>query len=132
MNKPDYKSKENIIATITAAFDGKQCERRVTPEDDWRTLTVTGIFYSLSLGCEVRIKPEAERVPLEPCDVPPGSIFMHPKWQPGTWESVIQVKDYFIMMASGNECTFRRLYSQGWLIKRPGEAEFSPCSKEAK
>jgi hypothetical protein len=78
-----------------------------------------------------RIKPKPQKVPLEPCDVPPGSVFRQ--------ESDL---DGYIMPTSvseragcyfHDEVVFRRTWaelSNGWQIKRPTDTEWQPCWKE--
>jgi hypothetical protein len=89
-----------------------------------------------SFNPRYRIKPKPQKVPLEPCDVPPGSVIGR--------LFVGDSKIYFWVMvthcgpgsvsyndgASGYIVGYSELMQEGWQIKRPTDTEWQPCYKE--
>lgn len=80
--------------------------------------------------------PESPKmVPLEASDVPPGS-YIKQRSNP-YWSSVITVNPHGVVSAPfgfGLELTtapFQLLFTEGWLILRPGSTTWQKCEKEA-
>ena len=75
---------------------------------------------------QIRIKPGPEMVPLEPCDVPPGSAIR----QVGSdsWGMVTYKQGAEISVANFGTVPFSKLHPT-YEIKRPGE-DWRPCAKE--
>ncbi len=77
-------------------------------------------------------EPPAQRVPLEAKDIPPGSAIKRP--DDPSWAMVVVCMTTAIESAhSGGTWNTRlkELMSEGWLILRPGQTEWEPCSKPA-
>lgn len=75
-------------------------------------------------------------VPLEAGDVPPGSVFRWHNWTAASYRTPLEVYESTgVMMIRGGEIkphSWDELKEDGWLIKRPGSADWQPCSKEEK
>lgn len=94
-------------------------------------------WCSLTSGCYAHkpqriIVPIAKpRVPLEPCDVPPGTC-IKPSDEYVGWGMVCEVDVTGIHLAQSRHLSFNNLMDNNWSIKRPTDTEWLPCSKEAK
>jgi hypothetical protein len=108
--------------------------------DRWEMIkSVFGDLYPGVLYRTTRPLPKPKkRVPLEPEDVPLGSVFTHNSvqqhlfWQPIT---VIGTGVLFAELAMGEDKGFIQEKNwdslmRSWKIKRPGTTEFVPCWKE--
>jgi hypothetical protein len=73
--------------------------------------------------------PQRELVPLEASDVPPGSVIRFP--QMTGWGMVTGVGVSGVTGPEGDERPWCDLMDDGGEILRPGQTEWSPCSKAA-
>jgi hypothetical protein len=105
--------------TIEVSCDESTWVQTFIPE--WRSK----LFY--------RIKPKPQKVPLEPCDVPPGSVIRGAAWQ-GKWSQcyifVLEVTPDGVFASRGWEIYTWKALSESWQIKRPTDTEWQPCWKE--
>jgi hypothetical protein len=85
---------------------------------------------STSHGPRYRIKPKPQKVPLEPCDVPPGSVFRAKEYASGRWKAPVEVSEHGVNFERRSTMTFQQLSESGWQIKRPTDTEWQPCCKE--
>jgi hypothetical protein len=119
-----------------AAFAaGKKIQYRSDNDPIW-TDTKTPIWFSKAgnnFNPQYRIKPEPQWVPLEPKDVPPGSVIRGSSWQSrwlNCFIAVLETSPDGVYVNRFNECiTYARLASD-WQIKRPNQ-DWQPCKKEA-
>ena len=98
--------------------------------DQWGQITYQSFLDSN--GCAfLRLASKPQKVPLQPKDIPPGSVVSHPDWYPHSWAivaEVIESKDtVWIGRTDGVHRTFQQLCDEGWTIKRPGDATWKPC-----
>ena len=88
---------------------------------------------SSKVNARYRIKPKPQKVPLEPCDVPPGSVIRGAAWQ-GKWSQcyifVLEVTPDGVFASRGWEIYTWKALSESWQIKRPTDTEWQPCYKE--
>lgn len=85
-----------------------------------------------------RRKPKPVRVPLDPEDVPPGSVFRHPQWAAASYRVPKEVNEYGVGGIAARYHAFKDLMDDGWLINRPNKrfassgmpSEWEPCWKE--
>jgi len=86
-----------------------------------------------SVNPRYRIKPKPQKVPLEPCDVPPGSVIRGIGWE-SSWEMcylhVIGVTPSGVMVSRASEVYEWKGLMYSWQIKRPTDTEWQPCYKE--
>lgn len=85
---------------------------------------------STSHGPRYRIKPKPQKVPLEPCDVPPGSLIRNGLNNPNRWYAVLSVGHSGLATCEDSLKTFEYLKGSDWQIKRPTDTEWQPCWKE--
>jgi len=85
---------------------------------------------STSHGPRYRIKPKPQKVPLEPCDVPPGSVIRNGLNNPNRWYAVLSVGHSGLATCEDSLKTFEYLKGSDWQIKRPADTEWQPCCKE--
>jgi hypothetical protein len=85
---------------------------------------------STSHGPRYRIKPKPQKVPLEPCDVPPGSVIRNGLNNPNRWYAVLSVGHSGLAICEDSLKTFEYLKGSDWQIKRPADTEWQPCYKE--
>jgi hypothetical protein len=78
---------------------------------------------------EYRIKPKQQKVPLEPCDVPPGSVIRDENNNAGRWYFVLSVGPSGLVTCEDTLKPFQYLKDLEWQIKRPTDTEFQPCWK---
>ncbi len=77
-------------------------------------------------------KPKTVKVPLEPSDIPPGSIIgIRFRAATGTWFAVQGIASSGVLIATAEGIVRFDLLAKDWEIKRPGE-EWKPCYKEVK
>jgi hypothetical protein len=100
---------------------------------EWRDFTGLKAAFERDLGIIWRIKPKPQKVPLEPCDVPPGSVIRGAAWQ-GKWSQcyifVLEVTPDGVFASRGWEIYTWKALSESWQIKRPTDTEWQPCWKE--
>ena len=76
MNKEELKE---LAAVLNGIADGKAWEFTGHPtcSDDWFEANAEAdpLVMSCHYGRQIRLKPEQQKVPLEPSDAPPGSAF---------------------------------------------------------
>ena len=75
---------------------------------------------------EYRIKPELQKVPLGPEDVPPGSVL---RVQEGGWKMIIGATPEGVNTLDHGLINYGLIQDNIWQIKRPGE-DWQPCWKE--
>jgi hypothetical protein len=102
--------------TIEVSCDESTWVQTFIPE--WRS----NLFY--------RIKPKPQKVPLEPCDVPPGSVFRAKEYASGRWKAPVEVSEHGVNFERRSTMTFQQLSESGWQIKRPTDTEWQPCWKK--
>lgn len=91
---------------------------------------MTTISFMAKASC-YRIKPTPVLVPLECTDIPPGSVFRHPRWTNGVYWSPVKVMYNLVAFSMDTDrITYIYLMNHGYEIKRPGE-DWKPCSKDA-
>jgi hypothetical protein len=101
---------------------------------EWKDFTGLKAAFERDLGIIWRIKPKPQKVPLEPCDVPPGSVIRY-KLAKATefWWMITSVSDDGVYVCSGNTgitfVDFQRAMKE-MEIKRPTDTEWQPCYKE--
>jgi len=83
-----------------------------------------------SVNPRYRIKPKPQKVPLEPCDVPPGSLIRNGLNNPNRWYAVLSVGHSGLATCEDSLKTFEYLKGSDWQIKRPTDTEWQPCWKE--
>jgi hypothetical protein len=100
---------------------------------EWKDFTGLKPAFERDLGIIWRIKPKPQKVPLEPCDVPPGSVIRGAAWQ-GKWSQcyifVLEVTPDGVFASRGWEIYTWKALSESWQIKRPTDTEWQPCYKE--
>jgi hypothetical protein len=74
-----------------------------------------------------RIKPKPQKVPLEPCDVIPGSVI---RLQEGNWKMILGVTSEGVHTLEHGLVGYSALNNSLWQIKRPTDTEWQPCYKE--
>lgn len=87
---------------------------------------------------EVTPKPPKMRVPLEPEDVPPGSVFRRVHWDVAAWGMIVSVLEsgLVVMVGMNREPTFLRFATlatedpNDGLISTDGGKTWEPCWKE--
>jgi len=102
--------------TIEVSCDESTWVQTFIPE--WRS----NLFY--------RIKPKPQKVPLEPCDVPPGSLIRNGLNNLNRWYAVLSVGHSGLATCTDSLKTFEYLKGSDWQIKRPTDTEWQPCYKE--
>lgn len=102
--------------TIEVSCDESTWVQTFIPE--WRS----NLFY--------RIKPKPQKVPLEPCDVPPGSLIRNGLNNPNRWYAVLSVGHSGLATCEDSLKTFEYLKGSDWQIKRPTDTDWQPCWKE--
>lgn len=79
-------------------------------------------------------QPLTHTVPLEAADVPPGSVIRNKKWQPHHYEPVYPLPSKGMLVhgcgSHSSTITFKELSERNYLILRPGQSEWQPCSKQ--
>lgn len=116
---------------------GVVIEVKFNPEQEWRQLNM----LAESLDEEnrehlytYRRKPEPKRVPLEPKDVPPGSVIRHKTWLSFTWAPVAPVQLGLLVMCQPADPTKELMFlswgelTAGWSICTDRRT-WTPCSK---
>ncbi len=77
-------------------------------------------------------EPEPQWVPLEPADVPPGSVIRgngwHESWS-NCFVAILETSPTGIYLNRQDTCVTWEALSRDWQIKRPGE-DWQPCRKE--
>jgi hypothetical protein len=97
---------------------------------EWKDFTGLRAAFERDLGIIWRIKPKPQKVPLEPCDVPPGSVIRNGLNNPNRWYAVLSVGHSGLATCEDSLKTFEYLKSSDWQIKRPNDTEWQPCYKE--
>lgn len=72
-------------------------------------------------------------VPLEPCDVPPGSVFRQPHYNQGVWSAAIAVNSTEVALVCHNPDLAIYSYQelqQKWQISRDNGKTWSRCEKQ--
>jgi hypothetical protein len=83
---------------------------------------------STSHGPRYRIKPKPQKVPLEPCDVPPGSVL---RCLEASWRTILSItRDIVRLDGTGNISLETLSKNEAWQIKRPTDTDWQPCYKE--
>lgn len=72
MNKEELKE---LAATLSGIADGERWERTNSITGEWCDPDHCGPELCLVMGRKIRLKPEQQKAPLGPGDVPPGSAF---------------------------------------------------------
>jgi hypothetical protein len=82
-------------------------------------------------GLNLRNKAtQPQKVPLELCDVPPGSVIRNGLNNPNRWYAVLSVGHSGLATCEDSLKTFEYLKGSDWQIKRPTDTEWQPCCKE--
>lgn len=92
-----------------------------------------------SVNPRYRIKPKPQKVPLEPCDVPPGSVIRgqgeaknpnHAGWCMITSASATGIRIWRHSDENPSEITWQTLMDAESQVWRPTDTEWQPCCKE--
>jgi hypothetical protein len=119
------KPQPDPYAKLKAAHAaGKVIQCRINELDEWDDSSPS--WYQPP-HC-YRIKPEQQKVPLDPGDVPPGSVIRDSKTPLGRWFLVLSVGPSGLATNSDSLKTFDSL-TDGWEIIRPTDTEWQPCYK---
>jgi len=115
---------KDYLPLVKALSEGKVIQYRVTTDSPWANLDDPGLQAPPEL---YRICPEKKRVPLEPSDVPPGSVIWETGWPPGTWEMVTGIEGAGVRYADALR-DWEYLMREARIL-RPGK-DWANCWKE--
>lgn len=98
---------------------------------------ITGRDLEMDIGCSIRIKeyriaPKEEWIPLEACDMPPGSVARQSLDMEGEWSAIVDVAGSGVTIMLQLEEKFVEwddLLNDEWEIRYPGSTEWVPCRK---
>jgi hypothetical protein len=129
--KPEQQPQEPWAAEKAAFAAGETIQYSSGYNPAWSdVLDPMWLPASTIQGPRYRIKPKTQKVPLEPCDVPPGSVFRAKEYASGRWKAPVEVSEHGVNFERRSTMTFQQLFESGWQIKRPTDTEWQPCYKE--
>jgi len=129
--KPEQQPEEPWAAEKAAFAAGETIQYSSGYNPIWvDVLDPMWLTASTSHGPRYRIKPKPQKVPLEPCDVPPGSLIRNGLNNPNRWYAVLSVGHSGLATCEDSLKTFEYLKGSDWQIKRPTDTEWQPCWKE--
>lgn len=96
-------------------------------ERKWESLT-SGCYAHK--GQRIIVSVAKPRVPLEPCDIPPGTC-IKPSNEYVGWGMICEVDSSGVHLGESRHLSFNNLMNNNWSIKRPTDTEWQPASKEA-
>jgi hypothetical protein len=123
--RPIRQQPEKWAAEKAAFAAGETIQHKpiLHPDVAWKNTSVP-IWADDSI---YRIKPKPQKVKLEPCDVPPGSVI---RSDLDHWFMVLMVRHNGVMIHTRMDVLEWDYLQRHWEIKRPTDTEWQPCYKE--